>query len=92
MFKKGELTNEPKDSSTYTKVLLVSHGLYIKELINVFVYMKTGNLLERYHTNNTCMYRIKVYCPECGGKCNVDTHSNINVSFTLFNEIPINPI
>ena len=92
MFKNGELTDEPKDSSKLTKVLLVSHGLYIKELLNVFVYMKTGNLLERYHTNNTCMYRIKVYCPECEGKCTVDTHSAINVSFTLFNEIPINPI
>ena len=89
MFLKGMLTNEPKDTSQLTKVLIVSHGGFIQELLNNFIWLVNGHILEHYHTKNTSMYVIKVFCPKCEKKCNNQNHTKLQVSFSVFNDYHI---
>lgn len=80
MFDKGELTNKELDSSPInTKVLLVTHGRFIAELIYNLLYRMGKKVGYNWETSNTALYCFKIVKP------NNKSEESINISFEILN-------
>ena len=80
MFDKGQLTNKEIDSSPInTKVLLVTHGRFIAELIYNLLYRMGKKVGYNWETSNTALYCFKIVKP------NNESEKSINISFEILN-------
>jgi hypothetical protein len=69
--------------------LVVSHGGFIREFINVINHKKELKLMQKGETANTGLYVIKIYCSNCGGACLLTEECNntkLEFDFILTND------
>lgn len=78
-----------KESPDINRILLVTHGGFIMELINVIRNKKGREILKKNDTMNTALYVIKIYCTICNGVCKCSSEcsdSKLEFDFILFND------
>lgn len=73
------------DKSTFKRVLLVTHGGLIMELLNVIRYRKGISLKHNCDTKYTGLYCVRIYCGVCGGECNDKKDCYLEYDFVIFN-------
>lgn len=73
-------------SKETNRVLVVTHGGFIMELINVIRNKKGLEMDAKNNSFNTAVYVIKIYCSSCGGICNKCGQNKLEYDFIIFND------
>ena len=81
-FKKGNL--KIKEEINLNKIILVTHCVLIKEFLNIILILWKKEYLRWIETHNTCIFKIKIFCEICKGKCQKSNQHNIkDLSYSI---------
>lgn len=95
MLSKGELTIK-SSPDIKKKILVITHGGWICNCLNVILWRKIGKILKEYSSRNTSLYTMKIYCKECNGVCLLNNtieksmkpyEHSIEISMDIINDI-----
>lgn len=73
------------NKSTLKRVLLVTHGGLIMELLNVIRHKKGISPKHLNDTKFTGLYCVRIYCGVCGGECEDKKDCYLEYDFVIFN-------
>jgi hypothetical protein len=73
-------------SKETNRILVVTHGGFIMELMNVIRNKKGLEMKTKNSSYNTAVYMIKIYCSVCGGICNKCGENKLEYDFIIFND------
>lgn len=76
IFNNSELTIK-SSPEIQKRILVITHGGWILNCLNVILYQKIGKILKEYSSRNTSLYVIRIYCKECNGVCSIEKHDHI---------------
>lgn len=84
-------SNIPNNTKTIIedlpKILLITHGGFIMELVNVIRNKKGFKIFNRNDAKNTALYVIRIYCSICGKVCqSKERCGKLEYDFVIYND------
>jgi len=72
--------------SDFPKILVITHGGFIMEMMNVFRSLNKEKIVENNKAKNSSITVYSVFCKNCGSKCYQKCKNEIEFKLLLDND------